>query len=67
MKFCFCRFILAAGIVVLNLVWFPANWAKIVTIIAAALLALMSINLVCCCQKKKESCCTEPAEPEKKE
>jgi Flp pilus assembly protein TadB len=38
MKLCFCRFLLAVGIVVLALVWGPEAWAKWVIVAAAALL-----------------------------
>ena len=54
MKLCFCRFLLAAAIVVIAIVWLPAVWAKWVIVIAAALLALMSLFYKkCFCQDKK--------------
>jgi hypothetical protein len=57
MKFCFCRFLLAAAILVLAIGWWPASWAKIVIIIASAILTLMSLfHSVCCCRKGKDTC-----------
>jgi len=57
MKLCFCRFILAAAILVLAIGWWPASWAKIVIIIASAILTLMSFFYnVCCCRKGKDTC-----------
>ena len=54
MKICFCRFLLAAAIVVIALVWFPALWTKWVFVIAGALLAIMSLFYTkCCCRDKK--------------
>ena len=56
MNFCFCRFLLAVGILVLAIVWWPASWAKLVIIIASALLVIMSFFYnTCCCRKKKEA------------
>lgn len=55
MKACYCRFILAAAIVVIALVWTPAVWAKWVIVIAAAILAIMSLFYKkCCCQDRKK-------------
>ena len=57
MKFCFCRFLLAIAVLVITIVWWPAAWAKIVIIIAEALLAIMSLFYdKCCCRKGKEAC-----------
>jgi hypothetical protein len=57
MKLCFCRFLLAAAILVLALVWWPATWAKLGIIIASAVLVVMSFFYnVCCCRKKKDAC-----------
>ncbi len=54
MKLCFCRFLLAAAIVVLAIVWGPTMWAKWVIVVAAALLAIMSLFYnVCCLHKTK--------------
>jgi hypothetical protein len=62
LKLCFCRFLLALAILVLAIVWWPAGWAKIVTIVAAAILTLMSFFYnVCCCRRGKESCSETPA------
>jgi hypothetical protein len=56
MKLCFCRFLLALGIVVLAVFFWSAPWAKIIIIIAGALLAIMSLFYnVCCCRMKKEA------------
>ncbi len=55
MKMCFCRFLLAVGIIVLAIFFFPATWAKWVTVGAAALLAIMSLFYqTCCCSSKKK-------------
>ncbi|HSA95478.1 MAG TPA: hypothetical protein VLJ16_05475 [Acidobacteriota bacterium] len=55
MKLCFCRFILAAGLVVLALFFWPAAWAKWVIVIAAAILAIMSLFYqTCCCRSLKK-------------
>ncbi len=55
MKLCFCRFLLAAAIVVLALIWVPTLWAKWVIVIAAALLAIMSLFYqTCCCRSLKK-------------
>jgi VIT1/CCC1 family predicted Fe2+/Mn2+ transporter len=43
MKLCFCRFLLAAAIVVIAIFFLDASWAKLVLIIAGALLAIMSL------------------------
>ncbi len=53
MKLCFCRFLLAAGIVVVALVWGPMMWAKWVIVAVAALLAIMSLFYNACCLGKK--------------
>jgi hypothetical protein len=56
MKLCFCRFLLALGIIVLAIFFWSAPWAKIIIIIAGALLAIMSLFYnVCCCRMKKEA------------
>ncbi|MDD3641960.1 MAG: hypothetical protein PHQ19_00630 [Candidatus Krumholzibacteria bacterium] len=58
MKLCFCRFILAAAILVLSLFFWPHTWAKVVIIIAALVLTIMSFFYnVCCCRRKKEESC----------
>ena len=55
MKLCFCRFLLALGIVVLAVFFLPAAWAKWVIVAAAALLAIMSLFYKsCCCASLKE-------------
>jgi hypothetical protein len=54
MKLCFCRFLLAAAIVVIALVWLPAAWAKWAIVVAAAVLAVMSLFYKkCFCQDRK--------------
>jgi hypothetical protein len=54
MKLCLCRLILALAIVVLAIVWGPTMWAKWVIVVAAALLAIMSLFYnVCCLHKAK--------------
>ncbi|MDH4219707.1 MAG: hypothetical protein OEY18_07870 [Candidatus Aminicenantes bacterium] len=56
MKLCFCRFLLAAAIVVLAIFFLPAAWAKWVIIIAGVLLAIMSLFYkTCFCRAKKEA------------
>lgn len=54
MKLCFCRFLMAAAIVVLAIFWWPAVWAKWVILAAGAILAIMSLFYQkCFCQDKK--------------
>jgi len=69
LKLCFCRFILALAIFILAIVWWPASWAKIVIIIASALLAIMALFYdTCCCRKGKEKTGeTQPAASVKEE
>ncbi len=56
MSVCFCRFLLAAAIVVLTLFFLPAPWAKWVIVIAGALLAIMSLFYnTCCCRGMKKT------------
>ena len=53
MKLCFCRFLLAAAIVVMAIFFLGTAWAKWVIIIAGALLAIMSLFYkTCCCASK---------------
>ena len=56
MKLCFCRFLLAAAVVVVAVFWWPALWARWVTIAGAALLAIMSLFYqTCCCRTKAQT------------
>jgi hypothetical protein len=56
MKLCFCRFLLAVAIVVLAVFFWPATWAKWVIVIAAAILAIMSLFYqTCCCRSLKKT------------
>ncbi len=56
MKLCFCRFLHGVVILVVALVWWPETWAKWVIVIAAALLAIMSLFYnVCCCRSLKKT------------
>jgi len=56
MKLCFCRFLLSAGILVVALVWWPETWAKWVVVVAAGLLAILSLFYnVCCCRSLKKA------------
>ncbi|MGD8535591.1 MAG: hypothetical protein PVF66_07040 [Candidatus Aminicenantes bacterium] len=56
MKLCFCRFLLALGIVVLAVFFFGEPWAKWIIVAAGAILAIMSLFYnVCCCRMKKEA------------
>lgn len=52
MKLCLCRFLLAVGILVVALVWGPMMWAKWVIVVAAAILAIMSLFYNFCCMAK---------------
>jgi hypothetical protein len=63
MKICFCRFVLAAAIVVLAIFWWPAPWAKWVIVAAAAILAIMGLFYRTCCfwSKKKLEAAPEKA------
>jgi chromate transport protein ChrA len=64
MKLCFCRFLLAAAILVIALFFWQASWAKIALIIAAGLLAFLSLFFnVCCCRMKKEAKVEPPPAP----
>jgi VIT1/CCC1 family predicted Fe2+/Mn2+ transporter len=63
MNLCFCRFILAAAILVLSIFFYAHGWARIVIIIAAVLLTIMSFFYnVCCCRKGKDEPCGHEAE-----
>lgn len=56
MKLCFCRFILAAAIVVLAIFWWPLKWAKWAIVAAGAILAVMAIFYqACCCRDMKKA------------
>jgi len=56
MKLCFCRFLLALGVVVLAVFFFGEPWAKWVIVAAGAILAIMSLFYnVCCFRMKKEA------------
>ncbi len=56
MKLCFCRFLLALGIVVLTVFFWPESWAKWIIVVAAALLAIMSLFYkTCCCANLKKT------------
>ena len=56
MKLCFCRFILAAAVVVLAVVWWPLAWAKWAIVAAGAILAIMSLFYqTCCCRGEKKA------------
>ncbi len=54
MKLCFCRFLLAAAIVVLAIFFLPAAWAKWVIIIAGVLLPIMSLFYKTCFSRAKK-------------
>jgi hypothetical protein len=55
MKICFCRFLMAAAIVVLAIFWWPAVWAKWVIVALGAILAIMSLFYqACCCRGEKK-------------
>lgn len=56
MRFCFCRFFLAAIVFVLAIFWWPAMWAKWAIIAAAAILVVMGIfSRKCCCRDKEQA------------
>jgi VIT1/CCC1 family predicted Fe2+/Mn2+ transporter len=56
MKLCFCRFLFAAAIIVLAIVWWPAAWAKWVIVVAGALLAILSLVYTkCFCRDLKKT------------
>lgn len=57
MSVCFCRFLLAAAVVVMAIFFLPAPWAKWVIVGAGALLAIMSLfyNKCCCASKVKKA------------
>jgi hypothetical protein len=62
MKLCFCRFLLAAAIVVIAVFFLDQSWAKLVLIIAGALLAIMSLFYQKCLCAGKEKPVEKPAE-----
>lgn len=52
MSICFCRFILAALVIVFA--WWNVPWGNIALTIIGALLALMALKKnFCCCEKKE--------------
>ena len=51
MKFCFCRFVLAALVIVFA--WLHVSWAHIALTIIGALLVLLALNRNFCCMAKK--------------
>lgn len=55
MKLCFCRFLLALGVIVLAVFWWPESWAKWVIVAAGAILAIMSLFYNKCCLHKKQA------------
>lgn len=56
MKLCFCRFFLAAAIVVLAIFFWPAAWAKWVIVALGAILAIMGLFYqACCCRSMKKA------------
>jgi len=56
MKLCFCRFLLAAAIIVLAIFWWPLMWAKWVIVALGAILAIMSLFYqACCCRGEKKA------------
>ncbi len=56
MKLCYCRFLMAAAIIVLAIFWWPAVWAKWIIIAAAGILAIMSLFYKSCfCADKKKA------------
>lgn len=53
MKICFCRFLLAAAIIVLAIFWWPQVWVQWVVIGLAVLLAITSLFYkTCCCAER---------------
>jgi hypothetical protein len=56
MTFCFCRFVLAAAVIVMAIFFWPATWAKWVTVGAGGILVIMSLFYkTCCCKDKKKA------------
>ena len=55
MKLCFCRFLLSAGALVVALVWWPETWAKWVIVVAAGLMAILSLFFNFCCMGMKKT------------
>ncbi len=55
MKLCYCRFLMAAVIIVLAIVWLDTSWAKWVIVASAGVLAIMSLFFKSCfCTDKKK-------------
>ncbi|MFC1867014.1 hypothetical protein ACFL0H_02645 [Thermodesulfobacteriota bacterium] len=59
MKFCCCRIILAALVIVFA--WVNVSWANIALTVIGALLIILALKKdFCCCMKKKEKESTTP-------
>jgi hypothetical protein len=52
MAFCFCRFILAA--LVILFAWLNVSWSNIALTIIGVLLLVSGFSKSCCCTAKKE-------------
>ncbi|MFC1692147.1 hypothetical protein ACFL1R_01425 [Candidatus Latescibacterota bacterium] len=53
MAFCYCRFILAALVIVFA--WWHVSWAPIALTVIGALLVILTLKRdFCCCMVKKE-------------
>ncbi len=61
MKVCFCRVLLPVAITIIAVMWWPAGWARVAIVIAAALLAVAGLFPAACCCKKNG----QPVEVEK--
>ena len=63
MAFCYCRFILAALVIVFA--WWQVSWGNIALTIIGALLAIMALKSdFCCCATKQPK--TKPKKKKKK-
>ena len=54
MNLCYCRFVLAALVIVFA--WWNVSWAPIALTVIGAILAIMALshNKCCCCKHKEE-------------
>ena len=63
MSFCFCRFILAALVIVFA--WWQVSWGNIALTIIGALLVILALKRdFCCCATKQPK--TKPKKKKKK-
>ena len=62
MSTCWCRFVLAALVIVFA--WWSVSWGRIALTILGALLAIMALSSACCCATAKAAESKPEEEPE---